>query len=66
MKPTPWKKSSRSGSNGGSCVEIRRNGALMEFRDSKDPGGPVLPFPPEAFAAWLAGVKAGEFDLDPS
>jgi hypothetical protein len=62
MNPTPWKKSSRSGSNGGSCVEVRCHDERIEVRDSKNPGGPVLPFTREAFADLIAGVKAGDFD----
>jgi hypothetical protein len=34
-----WRKSSRSGGNGGACVELANIGAI---RDSKNPGGPVL------------------------
>jgi len=34
-----WRKSSFSGSNGGSCVEVA--GSLRALRDSKNPG-PVL------------------------
>jgi hypothetical protein len=35
-----WRKSSFSGSNGGSCVEVA--GSLRSLRDSKNPSGPVL------------------------
>jgi hypothetical protein len=35
-----WKKSSFSGSNGGSCVEVAST--LGALRDSKNPTGPVL------------------------
>ncbi|WP_084476974.1 DUF397 domain-containing protein [Actinokineospora enzanensis] len=34
-----WRKSSRSGSNGGQCVELHPAGAI---RDSKNPTGPTL------------------------
>jgi len=56
-----WRKSSHSGSNGGNCVEVadRRPGGLA-VRDSKDPGGPVLAFPPDAWRAFTAAIKAGE------
>jgi Domain of unknown function (DUF397) len=58
-----WRKSSRSGNNGGNCVEVARNlpGAVA-LRDSKDPGGPVLVFTPDEWRAFAAGVRAGEFD----
>jgi len=37
------RKSSRSGSNGGACVEVARNlPRIVAVRDSKNPHGPVL------------------------
>jgi uncharacterized protein DUF397 len=59
-----WRKSSYSGSNGGACVEVARNlpGAIA-VRDSRNPDGPKLAFTPDEWAAFTAGVKAGEFDL---
>lgn len=58
-----WRKSSYSGSNGGSCVEVARNlPGLVAVRDSKDPAGPALAFSPDAWQAFAAGVAAGEFE----
>ena len=38
-----WRKSSRSGDNGGACVEVARNlPRIVAVRDSKNPHGPVL------------------------
>ncbi|TDE18869.1 DUF397 domain-containing protein [Actinomadura sp. 6K520] len=37
-----WRKSSRSGSSGGDCVELASLGSQVAVRDSKDPDGPVL------------------------
>jgi hypothetical protein len=60
---TPWIKSTRSGGNGGQCVEVRRADAVIEVRDSKAPdGGPILRFAPGEFTAFLRGVKHGTFD----
>jgi hypothetical protein len=58
-----WRKSSYSGGNGGNCVEVAalRDGGLA-VRDSKDPEGARLAFTAEEWAAFTAGVKAGEFD----
>ena len=59
-----WRKSVRSDNGGNSCVEVARNlPAVVGVRDSKDRSGPVLTFVPEAWNDFLAGVKAGEFDL---
>jgi Domain of unknown function (DUF397) len=59
-----WRKASYSTGNGGACVEVAGNlpGAVA-VRDSKDPAGPALVFPREAFDAFCAGVKRGEFGL---
>ncbi|MFI2711820.1 DUF397 domain-containing protein [Micromonospora sp. NPDC018662] len=53
--PTPprWRKSSHSGDEG-ACVEMAPLSATVAVRDSKDPTGPVLVFPPAAWAAFTA------------
>ncbi|MFF3390960.1 DUF397 domain-containing protein [Streptomyces sp. NPDC002669] len=53
-----WFKSSYS-SNGGDCIEVTTD--LTAVRDSKTPHGPVLTTSPASFAAFVAGVKTGEF-----
>jgi hypothetical protein len=60
---TPWRKATRSGGNGGQCVEVRRHHGTIEVRDSKAGGaGPVLRFTREQWSAFLAGTKGAEFD----
>lgn len=59
-----WEKSSHSGGNGGECIEFTRTFAVsgvVPVRDSKDPEGPALAFPTDAWSAFVAGVKADEF-----
>lgn len=56
-----WRKSTRSTS--GACVEIAPYQEMILMRDSKDPGGPVLTFGRDAFATFIEGIQAGEFDL---
>lgn len=56
-----WKKSTRSNGNTG-CVEARQQDGQVEFRDSKDPGGPALSIRPEAHASFVNALKAGRFD----
>lgn len=59
-----WHKSTRSGGNGGDCVEVAGNLAgIVAIRDTKDPGGAVLVFTPAEWSAFLDGVRAGDFDL---
>ncbi|GLY22608.1 DUF397 domain-containing protein [Micromonospora sp. NBRC 101691] len=49
-----WRKSRRSGSSGGNCVEVADNLLnVVAVRDSKDPAGPALTFSP---AAWRTFV----------
>ncbi|MFC4052890.1 DUF397 domain-containing protein [Actinomadura syzygii] len=41
-RPLTWRKSTRSGSDGGSCVELAGLNDDVAIRDSKDPRGPIL------------------------
>jgi hypothetical protein len=59
-----WRKSTRSGNNGGNCVEVARNlPGTVAVRDSKDSDGPVLIFTPDAWQAFTAKTKAHQLDL---
>ncbi|MFI5488714.1 DUF397 domain-containing protein [Micromonospora echinaurantiaca] len=52
-----WRKSTRSGNNGGACVEVAGNlPGVVAVRDSKDPDGPALTFAPAAWRAFVAQV----------
>ncbi|MGF1430472.1 DUF397 domain-containing protein [Kitasatospora sp. LaBMicrA B282] len=55
-----WQKSSYSNAES-NCVEIASFAEDMAVRDSKDPAGPALVFRPEAWCAFLAGVRTGSF-----
>ncbi|MEO3924851.1 DUF397 domain-containing protein [Micromonosporaceae bacterium B7E4] len=53
-----WRKSTRSGDNGGDCVEVADNLAdVVAVRDSKDQAGPALAFSPYVWSAFVAAVK---------
>jgi hypothetical protein len=57
---TTWRKSSYSGGDNGSCVEVADGFPdVTPVRDSKDPQGPALVFPAAAWTEFLADVKAG-------
>jgi hypothetical protein len=62
MNDTAWRKSRRSSTNGGNCVEVARVTGSVATRDSKNPEGGHLTFTVEAFGAFLAEVKAGKLD----
>ncbi|WP_444948423.1 DUF397 domain-containing protein [Micromonospora ureilytica] len=54
-----WRKSRRSGSSGGNCVEVADNlPGVVGVRDSKDPAGPALTFGPAAWRAFVVRLAA--------
>ena len=58
-----WRKSTRSGPDGGNCVEVAElSGKRRGVRDSKNPAGRALVFTPGEWDAFIGGVKDGEFD----
>ncbi|WFE49909.1 DUF397 domain-containing protein [Micromonospora sp. WMMD1155] len=53
-----WRKSTRSGSNGGDCVEVADNlPGIVAVRDSKDPHGPALTFSPTVWACFVRSTR---------
>ncbi|MGW5579498.1 DUF397 domain-containing protein [Micromonospora chokoriensis] len=53
-----WKKSTRSGTSGGDCVEVAGNlPGVVAVRDSKDPSGPALAFDPQTWKAFVGFAK---------
>jgi hypothetical protein len=64
MPVSAFRKSTFSGAGNPACVEVGFVTAEVLLRDSKDQGGPVLRFNADEWNAFLAGVKAGEFDLN--
>ncbi|MEV0809517.1 DUF397 domain-containing protein [Micromonospora sp. NPDC050200] len=53
-----WRKSTRSNTAGGDCVEVADNlPDLVAVRDSKDPAGPVLAFEPATWQAFVGFAK---------
>ena len=59
LEAVRWRRSSRCGSN--ACVEVGEMDAEILVRDSKDPEAAPLRFTRDEWAAFVAGVKAGEF-----
>ncbi|EMF26009.1 DUF397 domain-containing protein [Streptomyces pseudogriseolus] len=55
-----WRKSTYSGNEGGSCIEILDgHPAGVPVRDSKDPEGPALVFRPAGWTPFVTAVKDG-------
>ncbi|GAB3228633.1 DUF397 domain-containing protein [Glycomyces halotolerans] len=59
-----WQKSSRSGPQGGNCVELAAlpGGQEIAVRNSRDPQGPALIYTVAEIRALVEGAKDGEFD----
>jgi Domain of unknown function (DUF397) len=59
-----WRKSRRSGSNGGNCVEVARDlRSIVAVRDSKDPDGPSLVVSPAAWQHFTTGLQTLRDDI---
>jgi hypothetical protein len=54
---TTWRESSYSADNGGACVEVSADGAVVMVRDTKDRAGAVLAFGPDAWRWFAATIK---------
>ena len=52
-----WRKSSRSGQGGESCVELACEPGVTAIRDSKNPSGPVLMFDRSEAVRFLTGLR---------
>jgi hypothetical protein len=62
MSRVVWRKSSRSGSNNGNCVEVAWVGDTVVLRDSKHPDNGTLVFSRSEWATFVGATKNGEFD----
>jgi hypothetical protein len=59
---SPYRKSSYSGQQS-NCVEVAATAdGGRAVRDSKDQAGPSLRFAPEAWSAFVAAARNGEFE----
>jgi len=57
-----WRKSSRSGSNGGDCVEVAGHPrGVVAVRDSKNPDGPKLVLSPAGWRRFTAHLKTERY-----
>jgi hypothetical protein len=62
-----WRKSGRSGPQGGNCVEVARlPDGRVAVRDSRHPSGPALVFTSAKWTAFVGGATDGDFDEAPS
>ncbi|MFY1671151.1 DUF397 domain-containing protein [Plantactinospora sp. WMMB334] len=64
-----WHISTKSASNGGSCVEagpVLDGSGRIAVRHSKAPQAAVIVYTREEWDAFLAGARDGEFDFPPT
>ncbi|MGK5444004.1 DUF397 domain-containing protein [Micromonospora sp. URMC 105] len=59
MTGAQWRKSTKSGNNGGSCVEVADNlPGVVLVRDTKDRDGGTLSFEPASWRRFIDLAKA--------
>ena len=58
-----WRKSSHSGSEGGTCVELADLTTAVGIRDSKNPEGPKLAVSRRELSSLVAHIKSGTLNL---
>ncbi|GAA2106668.1 DUF397 domain-containing protein [Actinomadura alba] len=63
MNGVVWRKSSRSNTSGGECVEVGQISGVIGVRDSKSPEAGHLLLSVEAFGGLLTRIKAGDLAL---
>ena len=57
MDSLTWRKSSYSGGQGGSCVEVAGAASVIMVRDTTDRDGGTLAFSADAWDAFAASLK---------
>ncbi|MCX5450979.1 MULTISPECIES: DUF397 domain-containing protein [Streptomyces] len=58
LSTAAWRKSSYSNGDGGDCVEVVDDlPGIIPVRDSKDPHGPTIVFPANAWSSFVSAVK---------
>jgi hypothetical protein len=57
-----WTRSSYCDNSSGNCVEVKRLVGAVAVRDTENPDATLMVIPDDSWGAFVAGVKAGEFD----
>ncbi|MEU6118077.1 DUF397 domain-containing protein [Streptomyces sp. NPDC047117] len=64
LSTATWRKSSYSNQDGGECVEVSDDyTGVVPVRDSKNQDGPMLVFPADDWASFVAAVKEGQLTV---
>lgn len=62
MITSEWQTAQRSGA-GGNCAQVRRNGEMIEIRNSKRPDETPVAFTVPEWLALIGSVEDGQFKL---
>ena len=60
VRDLQWRTSRHSAANG-ACVEVAPVNGQITVRDSKNPGGAWLRYPPQSWQAFIGAVKSEHF-----
>ncbi|GAA3791501.1 DUF397 domain-containing protein [Sphaerisporangium flaviroseum] len=64
LKTAAWRKSTKSGSNGGDCLEVAPlSGGRVGVRDTEAPDKAPFVVSAGVWDAFIDGAKKGEFDF---
>ncbi|WP_037969496.1 DUF397 domain-containing protein [Streptosporangium amethystogenes] len=64
LNTAAWRKASRSGTNGGDCIEVAPlSQGRVAIRDTEAPDQAPYVVRGEVWAAFVDGAKKGEFDF---
>lgn len=57
LNSATWRKSTKSGGNGGGCIEVGAAAGVIAVRDTKNRNGGLLAFSPQAWRELVAKIK---------
>lgn len=60
--PLDWRRARHC--SGGSCVEVAKDGDRYLIRGTRHPGSSPLQVDADEWAAFVAGIKDGDFQFD--
>ncbi|WP_433224650.1 DUF397 domain-containing protein [Microtetraspora malaysiensis] len=64
LETASWRKATKSGSNGGDCIEVAPlPGGRVAIRDTESPGQAPFVVTASVWDAFIDGAKRGEFDF---
>ncbi|GAA4532440.1 MULTISPECIES: DUF397 domain-containing protein [Nonomuraea] len=64
LSAAAWRKATKSGSNGGDCIEVAPlSGGRVAIRDTESPGQAPFVVTASVWDAFVDGAKRGEFDF---